>query len=221
MNLIEPSRLLELKERVKAECARRQYVGTVADYAEVDFDFSNTPVIDQKVLEEHYEKLAVPLNAINFNNTTDIEGLNRKITEEDFVKMEEYLSNYEQRDIQDMGPTDCAASCTGTCTTTCTGGCGNGCSGTCVGSCSGRCSGGCKGCRGTCKGSCSGSCTGCSGTCEGGCSGGCSTKCSVGCIGTCYTSCSNGCDTGCSKACGYCGVSCAACRNGGESATYA
>lgn len=219
MNLIEPSRLLELKERVKAECARRQYVGTVADYAEVDFDFSNTPVIDQKVLEEHYEKLAVPLNAINFNNTTDIEGLNRKITEEDFAKMEEHLSNYEQRNIQDMGPTDCAASCTGTCTTTCTGGCGNGCSGTCVGSCSSGCKSGCKSCRGTCKGSCSGSCTGCSGSCQGSCSGGCTGVCAVGCEGGCYTSCRMGCVGTCTTSCGACTGLCTACKGSSASVT--
>ena len=39
MNLIEPSRIIELKARVKAECARRKYVGSVAEYSEVGYDF--------------------------------------------------------------------------------------------------------------------------------------------------------------------------------------
>lgn len=212
MNLIEPSRIIELKARVKAECARRKYVGSVAEYSEAGYDFIETPIVDQKVLEEHYRQLAVPMNAINSNNTPDVIGIDREITEEDFAKMEDYITRYESREIYDTSPTDCSSSCTGTCTVDCTGGCGSGCSGTCRGRCSGSCRGGCRGCSGTCTGGCEGSCISCAGECSSMCSGGCSSNCSVGCRGSCYTSCSAGCDTGCSKSCGSCEGDCQACR---------
>ena len=51
MNLIEPSRIIELKARVKAECARRKYVGSVAEYSEAGYDFIETPIVDVKITD--------------------------------------------------------------------------------------------------------------------------------------------------------------------------
>ena len=220
MNLIEPSRIIELKARVKAECARRKYVGSVAEYSEAGYDFIETPIVDQKVLEEHYRQLAVPMNAINSNNTPDVIGIDREITEEDFAKMENYITQYESRDIYDTSPTDCSSSCTGTCTVDCTGGCGSGCSGTCRGSCSGRCRGGCRGCSGTCKGSCTGSCIDCGGQCATSCSGSCGSQCSYGCKTNCDTSCYGGCDRGCGGVCSNCQGSCTVCTGAGRAPSF-
>lgn len=196
---IDPSRLNELKERVKAECARRKYTGSVESYSGTNYDFTNVPKTETDILKEHYDKITDPMNAINQNNTPDNSEntFNELVLEDKLTAMEVYLTAYETRDVVDKSPTDCAASCTGTCTLDCTG--------TCTSDCSGGCRGGCRGCGG-----CSSTCRGdCKGSCRDGCSGGCSSyDCGKGCKGDCYTSCSKKCDTGCSKRCGYCDSGC-------------
>ena len=217
MALVDSARFLALKAEVKAECLRRCYTGSIADYGGTDYDFDHPPAKDNLIDVEHFEKIAVPLNQIN---DIVIEDTARKVTtdgqriisDEEMTAMEAAVTKYKTRSMSDTTQGDCRSSCTGAChtasSTTCVGGCGQNCSGTCTGTCRG-----CSGCSGTCQGSCSGCGSGCAGSCSGSCSGGCKTTCTVqcgyqGCVGTCLGLCSNGCTTSCQKACGYCGTNC-------------
>lgn len=155
MALIDAQRFTDLKARVKAECLRRNVSsGSVASYGGTDYDYSTTPDSGVKIAQEHYEKLSVPLNAINSDTFPDTSGT-RLITDADLTAMETFLDTAETRGMTSSA-TDCSASCTGLC---------SGCTGTCSGSCTG-------GCQGTCR-------TSCTGSCEGGCWGGCGGQCGI------------------------------------------
>ena len=58
------SDFIALKARVKAECARRKYTGSVETYASSKYDYTVTPTDGGLVLPEHVNKLITPLNAI-------------------------------------------------------------------------------------------------------------------------------------------------------------
>lgn len=210
---IDAARFTALKARVQAECRRRCYIGSVVDYGSSDYAYEHAPAEGNRVDEEHYEKLAVPLAAINSDRVPGTDGA-RIVSEEELAGFEATLTLFESRAMTDRTQGDCKTSCTGACYTgctgTCTGGCGSGCSGTCTGGCSG-----CSGCSGSCRGGCSGCGSGCASTCSGTCSGGCSDTCTVscgynGCYGQCVSSCYAGCTTGCGTNCGACGTTCTA-----------
>lgn len=217
MALVDAARFNALKQEVRAECLRRCYIGSVADYGGTDYDYVNPPVAGHLVEVEHFEKLAVPLNQINnivveeTARVVDTEG-NRIISDEELTAMEAVVTKYKTRSMSDTTQGDCRTSCTGAChtgcSTTCSGGCGANCSGTCTGTCRG-----CSGCSGSCSGSCTGCGYGCSSGCYGTCTGSCKSTCTMqcgnqGCVGTCLTLCYNGCTTSCQQACGYCGTNC-------------
>ena len=207
---------IALKARVKAECARRKYMGDISQYASNAYDYENVPDDGEVIAPEDVNKLIVPMNAINDTGYTVVS--NGDIIKE-LSGLEEFLTVSEGYSLQSPS-TNCRASCTGLCVGTCADGCvgcsggcedncDTGCMGTCTGectgctSCTGTCSTSCTGtCQGTCSGSCSDGCTGCKGcapctgctgtctnTCKG-CSGTCSNSCSGGCVGTCKSSCS-------------------------------
>lgn len=217
MALVDAARFNALKEEVRAECLRRCYIGSIADYGGTDYDFVNPPETGHIAEVEHFEKLAVPLHQINDIVTeetarvVDTDG-NRIISDEEMTAMEAAVTKYKTRAMSDTTQGDCRTSCTGAChtecSTTCTGGCGSNCSGTCTGTCRG-----CSGCSGSCTGSCTGCGYGCAGGCSGGCDGTCRSTCTMqcgnqGCVGTCLSLCYNGCTTSCQQACGYCGTNC-------------
>ena len=167
------SDFIALKARVKAECARRNGTGSIAQYAGASYDYSVTPESGNPILPEHVNKLVEPLNAIaptgyaveqQYDVVPALSALETFLSESESIPLTAAKSN-------------CAASCTGLCAGTCTGSCA-GCSGSCSGGCKGSCKTGCTGCSGGCKGGCSGQCTGgCTGTCTDGCSTGCSISC--------------------------------------------
>lgn len=214
-SIVDIDRLTKLKAKVKAECLRRKYTGSVENYGSSTYDFSNNPTVGGVIKREYYDKNATPLNAINNNlvpkaNITDAENV---ALNDEIYNMDYQVSAWMTTDKTNKEHTDCAVSCTGLCLS-CTGSCTSGCSGTCSvicgqncsGKCSGGCSGGCSGCGSGCSGGCSGSCSGnCKGTCTttcgyAGCSAKCAEGCSNGCSGTCTTSCGR-CGTNCSGAC--------------------
>ena len=210
-SIVDIDRLTKLKAKVKAECLRRKYTGSVENYGSSTYDFSNNPTVGGVIRKEYYDKNATPLNAINNTlvpkaNITNTENV---ALNDEIYNMYYQVSAWMTTDKTNKNHSDCAVSCTGLCLS-CTGSCTSGCSGTCSvicgQNCSGGCSGGCSGCGSGCSGSCSGSCSGnCKGTCTttcgyAGCSAKCAEGCSNGCSGTCTTSCGR-CGTNCSGAC--------------------
>lgn len=213
MAYIDAGRFTELKERVRAECLRRCNIGSVADYGGSEYEFNYIPEKGKVAVEDHYEKLAVPLAAINSDKVPGTDG-DRIISNEELEQFEVALTEFESRAMTDTTQGDCKSSCTGACYTGCTGSCSGGCGSNCSGTCTGTCWG-CWGCYGTCYGSCTGCGSGCASSCSGTCSGGCSDTCTVtcgyaGCVGACVSSCVSGCVTGCSQNCGDCGTNCTA-----------
>lgn len=213
MAMVDAARFRELKARVKAECLRRCYTGPVTEYGGADYEFHNRPEIKHIAEEEHYEKLAIPLNAINADKVPGVSG-DRIISDSEMTKMEAAVTLFETRAMSDRTQGDCKTSCTGACytecSTSCSGGCGTACTGTCTGSCDGRCHGGCTGsCDTGCRGCGNGCASTCYGTCSGGCKGTCSMTCgNAGCVGSCMGLCYNGCVTSCGGACSTCGNTC-------------
>ena len=207
MALISASRFTELKARVKAECQRRAYNGSVSTYGGTAYDYSTTPASGGKILSEHQTKLRTPLSKINSSviSATD----STKINDADLTAMEAFVTTCESRKKTDSSGTDCKSSCTGLCygcTGTCTGTCTSctGCTG-CT-SCSGTCEGctGCTGCT-SCTASCADSCqVDCSNVCWDGCYLGCTGGCGGGCIGGCSSTCTTSCWDGCYLGCTSC-----------------
>lgn len=67
--------LTNLKAAVKAECAnRRIYTGSVATYGGTSYDYSTASTAGKKVLIEHYNKNATPLDKIDGKSTTIASG---------------------------------------------------------------------------------------------------------------------------------------------------
>ena len=204
-----PDRINTIKARVKAECLRRCYSGSVASYGSSTYDFSVTPDADIIAMSEHAAKNLVPLNAINAKQFPSTTG-GRVVSDAELTAQEAFLTIAERTAIRNTAKTDCGSGCTGLCYG-CTGSCTGGCSG-CGGSCSYSCSGcdGCSGCGSGCASGCYGCGSGCASTCTGctGCSG-CSSSCGFdGCVGACVSSCSAGCTTGCGSSCGSCSGNC-------------
>lgn len=179
-----------LKERVKGECSRRKYNGSVASYASSSYDYTVTPTTGKVPLPEHFNKIIVPMNAIiNTGRTQTKSGfLVRQIYE-----LGEAMTTLESIEFT-AASSGCKASCTGLCQGTCTTGC-TGCSSTCSGSCSTGCG---QGCGGNCSGSCYQVCFT---NCDTYCTDACTVVCQFSCEADCEGSCKGGCKTLCKGTC--------------------
>lgn len=199
MAVLKAERFTALKAKVKAEMLRRNQSGSVASYGGASYDYTVTPAAGKVLLQEHLDKLSVPMSAVN---STSIPGKTgqRVVTEAELSAMEAKVAAWAARSITDTSGSDCKSGCTGTCYTGCaTGctGCGSGCPDSCT-SCGSGCPTGCSGCGSGCPDGCSG----CGSGCPDGCSG-CGSGCPDGCSG-----CGSGCPDGC-KGCGStCGLAC-------------
>ena len=60
MAKVSADRFNELKARVKAECQRRAYSGSVSSYGGTAYDYSVVPAAGVIVKEEHREKNSNP-----------------------------------------------------------------------------------------------------------------------------------------------------------------
>ena len=187
-SIVDIDRLTKLKAKVKAECLRRKYTGSVENYGSSTYDFSNNPTVGGIIKREYYDKNATPLNAINNSlvpkaNITDAENV---ALNDEIYKMDEYVTTWMTTDPTNKDHNDCAVSCTGLCLS-CTNSCTSGCSNTCRANCANDCTGDCgDGCTNFCKG-CGGNCIGsCYGDCDSGCKGTCKVTCGYeGCTGVC------------------------------------
>ena len=116
-SIISPDRFNDLKAKVKAECQRRAYVGSVTDYAGTAYDYTNTPTSNNVISKEHYEKIAVPMNAIS--GDIDTSG-SRIISETEMATLETKATTLSAIALAfTQSTTGCAASCTGLCSTGC------------------------------------------------------------------------------------------------------
>ena len=207
-SIVDIDRLTKLKAKVKAECLRRKYTGSVENYGSSTYDFSNNPTVGGVIGREYYDKNATPLNAINNNlvpkaNITNAENV---ALNDEIYNMDYQVSAWMTTDKTNKDHSDCANSCTGLCLS-CTGSCTSGCSNTCRANCANDCTGVCgNGCTNSCRG-CGSGCSGsCYGDCDGGCKGTCSVTCGYeGCSGVCQEGCKSNCSGTCTTRCGRCG----------------
>ena len=181
------SEFIALKARVKAECARRRYNGSVASYASAAYDYTVTPQSGNPVLPEHVNKIVEPVNAIT---PTGYKTVHSGEIIKALQNVSDTLTYLESVPITYNG-----ASCNGTCTGLCYGTCTGGCRGTCTGSCTG-------GCLQSCSGNCSAACADtCSGSCATWCEVNCSEECDNLCAQTCVSTCIGGCKGECKGTC--------------------
>lgn len=207
-SIVDIDRLTKLKAKVKAECLRRKYTGSVENYGSSTYDFSNNPTVGGVIGREYYDKNATPLNAINNNlvpkaNITNAENV---ALNDEIYNMDYQVSAWMTTDKTNKDHSDCANSCTGLCLS-CIGSCTSGCSNTCRANCANDCTGVCgDGCTNSCRG-CGSGCSGsCYGDCDGGCKGTCSVTCGYeGCSGVCQEGCKSNCSGTCTTRCGRCG----------------
>ena len=207
-SIVDIDRLTKLKAKVKAECLRRKYTGSVENYGSSTYDFSNNPTVGGVIGREYYDKNATPLNAINNNlvpkaNITNAENV---ALNDEIYNMDYQVSAWMTTDKTNKDHSDCANSCTGlclSCTGSCTSGCSNTCRANCANDCTGVCGDGCTNSCRVCGSGCSGSCYG---DCDGGCKGTCSVTCGYeGCSGVCQEGCKSNCSGTCTTRCGRCG----------------
>lgn len=207
-SIVDIDRLTKLKAKVKAECLRRKYTGSVENYGSSTYDFSNNPTVGGVIKREYYDKNATPLNAINNTlipkaNITNAENI---ALNDEIYNMDYQVSAWMTTDKVNDKHTDCANSCTGLCLS-CTGSCTSGCSNTCRANCANDCTGTCgDGCTNSCRG-CGSGCSGsCYGDCDGSCKGSCTVTCGyAGCSGVCQEGCKSTCSGTCTTKCGRCG----------------
>lgn len=176
-NVILASDFAMIKARVKAECLRRKYVGSVEEYGSAAYDYTVAPSDGNPVLTEHWNKIVVPMNKILDTGYSEVKVGDPVIS---LAGLSTKLSTLESESVSG-DVSSCKASCTGLCKGSCSSGC-TGCSGGCANSCAGNCTGGCSGCS-SCSGSCVGGCH--TDACKGGCSSGCQNLCKTTCKGTC------------------------------------
>lgn len=193
-DVITASDFIALKARVKAECKRRKYNGSVATYGGADYDYTFKPTADTVPLIEHFNKIIVPLNKIIDTGKSKVKSGNLI---DALNNIDSSLTALEKISAT-AASSGCKSSCTGLCQGTCTTGC-TGCTGTCKGGCGSGCSSNCStacttGCKNTCKSTCTG-------TCDGGCVNGCGEYCESGCEGNCKGTCTATCAVTCI---GYC-----------------
>lgn len=175
----------DLKARVKAECLRRRYTGSVAEYGGSAYDYTVVPTAGGKILYEHYTKIADPLTAIDGIARTPRSRVNKSDMDEMTAAITE-LESYSLRSDE----TGCNASCTGLCLSTCTGSCAEGCVSACANSCQNDCTDICGECGASCSGGCTGYCTAaCANNCDAICTAYCQEGCGATCAGDCYGSC--------------------------------
>ena len=205
MKIINFSDFQNIKQRVSAECDKRTEVHSQSTSLKTygtsgEYSYIIPPQSFEIILNEHYKKIIIPLQA--FNSIFNTYESNDNIIKEDFLlQADSFLTVAEKRVKTDQNYTDCTAeSCTGLCYKTCISDCGNDvCTSVCGQSCTGTCSGdSCGvGCSSVCGGLCDDNCySACKGRCNRLCAdNACSANCASGCGGYCdHVQCApNGC----------------------------
>lgn len=188
-----------LKARIKAECARRKYTGSVAEYSGEDYDYTDNEVASGKMVrKEHYTKITIPMTAIDGVTRSDPSLIKQK----GLTDLDTALTALEAKKMNatSRANTGCNSSCTGLCYNACGSSCGSNCTGGCGVDCEGACS---NTCLGTCQNSCGDACEqACSSSCDWTCYSYCRDDCGGGCTGGCNTTCDAYCEDTCDQGCG-------------------
>ena len=151
-----------LKNRVKAEMARRKYSSNGPSLASYKGDFSVGAGSGDITKAAHYNETVGYISKIKA-----ISGLAASVAAGDIMyaiqAASTRLATDEAKGVHDNSTT-CSSGCTGLCYTTCSGGCRSGCTGGCSSGCSG-CSN-CGGCDWGCSNGCIDHCTNPNGNCS-------------------------------------------------------
>lgn len=154
-----------LKEKVKAELARRQWTGSVKEYAT---DYTDIPQQKGKIKKSHITEIVNTLNKINNVNY----NLTEPIKIQSLSAINDLVEKWSKIDkgVSSLSATGCKSSCTGLCLSLC-----HSCSGTCSTTCASSCY------VNNCTNGCTNACTGCTNACQSGCSNNCSGSSVAGC----------------------------------------
>lgn len=120
MPILKANRLTALKAKVKAEMQRRNQSGSVASYGGSAYDYAVQPGPGKTVLQEHLDKLSVPMSAVNSDVVPGKSG-KRVVTESELANLETRVTAWGARSMTDQSGSDCSSGCKGGCAWGCTG----------------------------------------------------------------------------------------------------
>lgn len=140
--MITPSETIELKRRIKAEMARRNGYGSLAEFADASYDFNVQPAYGEKTLVEHGAKTIDLLLQICDHGDLALVKENNPIPTSFDSSLLDYV-NLLAAEPRTGDPAEHSS-------------CRSHCSGLCAGSCVGQCNG-CQGCTASCGSGCAGS----------------------------------------------------------------
>ncbi len=194
-NIISASDFNNLKAKIDAECRRRRYIGSVYSLPD-QYAYENQPQTNGIIKKEHFQKIAVELDAITGDEYENQNGVIHDEVLSNIDKKIDEIAIYSNIIIGSpydriLGITGCASSCTGICYDSCATACqencynkcGERCENTCIFMCGATCEEFCGAqCRVSCITSCGGSCTtSCGQTCQDGCVVECADNCTWAC----------------------------------------
>ena len=194
-SIITSTEIATLKSAVTDEMNRRKYTNSLktiygdgTSYA----TYTNPLTTGSIIYNEHYTKVATPLNAIGDTGAPST-GTNTTIKEVDIETLQMNLSVWEAVPVASSTESCTNATCQGLCLSSCSGGCRVTCDATCADDCTGGCSNSCgstcyknSNCSSNCNLNCAVQCVGqCTSTCQGTCENSCATGCQYTCNGQC------------------------------------
>ena len=169
--MLTAEQLIEIKQRVNKEMARRCHYGSLTEF---NTQFETTPTSGKTILAEQGSKVIEGLLHIEDVGDLNIDELKQDGNipgSFDYNTINTELDKLEQETVRGS-----KSSCRGACTGLCVGTCGGECSG-----CSNNCGGGCEF---TCQKTCGSSCGTCTTSCVSGCYTNCGGSCKTGCTGS-------------------------------------
>lgn len=151
MAALKASELVELKNAIRSEMARRDGYGSLKEYTGTNYEFSKNPAIGDKIKPEYGQKtIDLVLRICDYGDLK-------------LVKEDDPIPNSFNRGLIDFVNSLAGEQKTGDPNEHSS--CRSYCTGLCAGSCYGLCNG-CTNCTASCG-------TGCETGCNGGCTGGC------------------------------------------------
>ncbi len=120
---ITPAQIIDIKRRIKAEMARRCRNGSLAAYADTQYDFTEAPQSGKPIKAEHGQKTAGLLQEIRDYGFSGIHSGGEIPVGFNNANLTKILTELEQEPMAQNGKSSCNSACTGLCV----GGCWNSC----------------------------------------------------------------------------------------------